>query len=239
MYTHTSHLSSSNQLDKLARLLNKAVRILLFLSIPLTCLVIELRDPLLKCVFQHGRFDAGSVAGTSTVLMVYALGLITLSLEGLMVHSFFALRDTKTPTMIGIVCVVIRVILAIAFLTHFQYLAIAGALVVSKTIKLAVLGSLLRRRLKGLVDVHIVRFLLKTLFATFLLWCTLRLFSGFSAADSWGQTALLRLLLPAAAGVLSFVLSSYFLKIEELWTILSMTVLKNTRTDSWEQKHDG
>ncbi len=81
---------------------------------------------------------------------MYAVGLAALSIEGLIVYSFFAMSDTKTPVTCGIVCVFIDIALAVLLIEPLGFTAIAWAFVISKTIKVAILFVILKIKLASL-----------------------------------------------------------------------------------------
>lgn len=222
VYSHVSHLASAKDYEKLTWVIRKAFRLLVYLSVPVACLLIELKQPLLRCLFQRGQFGADSTFGTSQAFMVYGFGLVTFSLESLFVYSFFALSDTKTPVKFGVLCVFLDIGLAILLLKPFGYLGIAGALVISKTIKIIILAFILNKRLKGLFDLSIVCFLTKLAIATGAAWVVLKLLFGLDTPDSFFHTVVFGLVSPAAGSLFTFVLCSYFLKIGELKAIVSL-----------------
>ena len=154
--------------------------------------------------------------------MVYALGLTTFSLETLLVHSFFALSDTKTPVIFGILCVLLDIGLAIALLNPLGYLGIAGAFVISKTTKIVILTVILNKRLKGLFEPGMAIFLVKLAVISSAVWFTLRLLLGIENPDSFLHTAGFDLILPGLGGMAAFVICSYFLRIDEFKAFISL-----------------
>ncbi|MHC4647921.1 MAG: lipid II flippase MurJ [Planctomycetota bacterium] len=141
VYSHLSHLASAGQYERFVVLVTKVFRVLVYLVVPGACVLIGLRVPLIRCLLQRGRFDAGSTSGTSEVFMVYGFGLLTFSLETLLVYSFFALSDTKTPVKYGVLCVFLDIALAVLLVQPFAGLGIAAAFVISKTIKIIILAK--------------------------------------------------------------------------------------------------
>ena len=227
VYSQTSHLAGAGRRQELERLVARALRVLLYLGIPATCLILALREDFLRVLFQHGRFDVQSTLGTSQALAVYAAGLVTFSLESLLVYTFFALSDTKTPVVLGIVCVFLDIALALAFLQPFGHVGIAAALVISKTVKVGLLLWKLRQRIAGLLGGDVLWFLLKVAAATLVLGMTLAAFShGAIGVDSTLGVLMWRLLGPFLAGVAAFLLASYVLGITECRMVVKMVTDK-------------
>ena len=222
VYSHLSHLASTKEYEKFTDLVIQAFRLLLYLSVPIACLLIGLRQPLIRLLFQHGEFSVESTLGTSRAFMVYTLGLTTFSLEILLVHSFFALSDTKTPVKYGILCVFLDIALAIALLRPFGHLGIAGAFVFSKTIKVILLATILNRRLKRLFCLGMVIFSTKIAVTACTVWMVLNILLRIDNPDSLLYTFTLDLLLPGISALLAFVLCSYLLRINEFSAIVSL-----------------
>ena len=222
VYSHLSHLASAKEYERFTELVAKAFRILRYLTVPAAWVLVALKQPMVRCLFERGRFGADSTAGTSRAFMIYAFGLTTFSLEALLVHSFFALSDTKTPVKFGVLCVFLDIALAILFLKPFGCLGIAGALVISKTVKVLILAGLLNARLKGLFSLKTAGFAGKLAVSGVVVWVVVKLLLGINNPDSLLHTALLDLLLPATGGLAAFVFCSYLLRVDEFKAALSL-----------------
>jgi putative peptidoglycan lipid II flippase len=226
VYSQLSHFASAKDYKKFTALFIKAFRLLLYFSVPVGCLLIGLRYPLLRCLFQRGQFNSQSTFGTSQALLVYGFGMVTFSVESLLVHSFFALSDTKTPVKLGILCVFLDVALAILLLKPFGYLGIAGALVISKTIKVILLAAGLNKKLKGLFDLSMLFFSAKLAISSIAAYTALKLLLNVDNPVSLAGLALFDLLLPAAGTLLVFVLCSHLLRISELKSIIALLIYR-------------
>ncbi len=150
VYSQLCHLASQEKWYDFKKLFAKALTLILCISLPASFALIFFSRAVVEMLFQHGRFSAISTAGTSDALFVYAVGLAALSIEGLIVYSFFAMSDTKTPVKWGIVCVFIDIALAVLLIEPLGFTAIAWAFVISKTIKVAILFVILKIKLASL-----------------------------------------------------------------------------------------
>ena len=222
VYSHLSHLASAGELEKFRNLVARTLRLLLYLSIPVACLLTGLKQPIIRFLFQRGEFSTTSTFDTSRAFMIYAIGFTTFSLEILFVHSFFALKDTKTPVIYGIACVCLDIVFAIVLLRPLGYLGIAGALVISKTIKIIALGTALDKRLCGLFDVKIIPFALKIAVTSCMVWLVLKILLGINNSDTFVNTFTFDLLLPSTGALLVFITCSYLLRIDEFKAMISL-----------------
>lgn len=130
--------------------LSTAMRVLLFIALPLTALMTVLREPLTAVFFQYGLFSAQSTDRTAVALFYFTLGLAAQCLVPILARAFYALQDTATPVWWAIAAVAGNVPL-MAWLVG--PMGVGGlALALSVTASLEVLGLLwaLRGRLGGI-----------------------------------------------------------------------------------------
>jgi putative peptidoglycan lipid II flippase len=160
--------------------------------------------------------------------MFYAFGLMTFAIESLVVCGFFALKDTRTPVLVGLVAVVANIALAWGFLPSMQHLAIAMALVVSKSAKVAVLLWLMKRKLKGLAGEATLKFCIKTAAATGLAGI-----AG-SAVVSWVvfDYKALKILAVSAVFISTYFASCQLLKVSELKEVAFIMLKKKNECNN-------
>ena len=94
----------------------RAVGTLIFLNLIASVLLVVLAEPIVRLLFEHGRFTAASTARAAFALMCLAPGLVAFSTVNILARAFYALGDTKTPMKISIVCLALNLILAGALL---------------------------------------------------------------------------------------------------------------------------
>jgi putative peptidoglycan lipid II flippase len=144
------------KLDELRALLAATLRVVLLLAIPATVGLIALRQPLIRSLYEHGKFTAHSTSLVSWALLWYTAGLVGHSLVEILARAFYALQDTKTPVLIGSAAMVLNVVFSLEFPRLFDqggWLPLGGlALANSLATALEACGLLIfiRRRLGGL-----------------------------------------------------------------------------------------
>jgi len=222
VYSHLSHLASARDYHRFRVLVGNASRVLLYLTLPGSAVLVCLRGPLVGLLFERGRFGSVSTAGTSGVLMIYALGLATFSLEALLVYSFFAMSDTKTPVKYGVLCVLADIALAFVLARPFESAGIAAAYVTTKTMKTGILATVLAARLKISFNLDAVGFAAKLATITAAVWATTYLLKGIGRFQGLFLHSVLGLLVPGAGAAVTFTVVSYLLRIEEFWSLASL-----------------
>lgn len=125
-----------------------SLRSVLFLALPAAALLAVLAAPVVRVLFERGQFTAESTALTAQVLVFYALGLAAFAGAEIIVRSFYAMQDTRTPVLVGCAMVALNIGLGWALLRAGAGLpGLALAFSTANTAEAATLLLLLERRL--------------------------------------------------------------------------------------------
>jgi putative peptidoglycan lipid II flippase len=138
--------------DQFRGTLRQAVGHLIFVNFLASILLFTLAAPIVRLLFQHGRFNEKSTETVSFALVCLAPGLVSFSLVNIFARAFYALGDILTPMRISVFCLGINLLFAVVFLFVFHLgpgaLGIANTL--SATFNLGLLAYALRRKLRTL-----------------------------------------------------------------------------------------
>jgi putative peptidoglycan lipid II flippase len=137
--------------DEFALLMSRALRLILFMILPLVALGIALRVPATTLLFNHGKFTQDSVSLVAATLLFLLLALPGEGLNTILIRAFYADRDTRTPALAAILGVIINVTIGVLAVRVFDWglAGIAFGIAVGSTIEAVLLAILLRRRISG------------------------------------------------------------------------------------------
>lgn len=93
-----------------ARLLSRGLGVLAVILLPIGAAVLVLREPLVELAYGRGSFDTEDVRLTSLAMAGYAVGIVALGMRELVNRGLFAQGDTRTPTVIAGVAMVVNVV---------------------------------------------------------------------------------------------------------------------------------
>ncbi|HEY1720436.1 MAG TPA: murein biosynthesis integral membrane protein MurJ [Magnetospirillaceae bacterium] len=131
---------------------NRAMELVLLLTLPATAALIILAQPIVALLFQRGHFTAEDTQAVAGTLAVLVGGLPAYVLVKVLTPAFFARHDTRTPVRIAIgtmaVNVVVNLIL-VRMLPRFgiaPYLGMAFATAFSAWLNVIVLVFIVERR---------------------------------------------------------------------------------------------
>ncbi len=152
--------------DKLADAYRKGMRLILVINIPAAVGLTVLALPIIRLLFQRGRFDAHDTAMMTPVLAVFALGLPFFSFVNLVLRAFYALKDTVTPVRAALLSFVVNLGLSLLLMKPFSTVGLALASNVAIVVQAWYLQGHLARKHPGLAFGHLWRDLLKIFGAT-------------------------------------------------------------------------
>jgi putative peptidoglycan lipid II flippase len=98
------------------------LRGVLFLTLPAAVGLIILREPIIAGLLQRGAFTTESTHLTAWALSLYALGLVGHAVVEITARMFYALRNTKTPVLVGITAMTLNIVLSIVLMNVFERL---------------------------------------------------------------------------------------------------------------------
>jgi len=132
---------------------SSSIRSLMLIMMPATAGLVVLSLPIVQLAFQWegGQFDAESATVTTRALRFYGPGLIVFSLYKILTPAFYALKDTRTPFRVGILCVFINFCLNILFILTwpdgYGHAGLACATVIASAVNCTMLARLLTKRI--------------------------------------------------------------------------------------------
>ncbi|MFG2038733.1 murein biosynthesis integral membrane protein MurJ [Dactylosporangium sp. NPDC048998] len=119
--------------------------------IPAAAIYVVLGRPLAVTLFNFGSYDYDQALATGSVVAAAGLGLVPFALSQMQTSVFYAMRDTKTPALVNIGGVAVRLVLDIGFYFILPVAVVTTSLMVGTALSyiaaLIVGYVLLRRRL--------------------------------------------------------------------------------------------
>jgi putative peptidoglycan lipid II flippase len=148
IFPQLARYHAAGDLRALRRVALGALRQVLFLALPAAAILGWLSGPIIRALFERGRFSAASTALTAEAFNFYAFGLAAFAAAEILVRTFYAMRDTRTPVYVGVLAVATNIGLGWALLRLGAGLeGLAAAFSIANTLEAALLLALLRPRL--------------------------------------------------------------------------------------------
>jgi len=188
----------------------KGVRLILLINVPAAVGLALLSEPIVRVLFQHGRFGSGDTHAMAPLLALFAVGMPFFSVVSLTTRAFYASKDTSTPVKIATVSFVINVSLSWILKDVLGALGLVLASTVAIVVQTVLMQALLARRLPGMSFGDVWRTLGKVALGTSLMGALVwGGWSGLRANIGVGRTtdlAAIVLLIPIGIAVYATVL---------------------------------
>jgi putative peptidoglycan lipid II flippase len=143
-------LAALGDLHEFAALMSRAIRLTIFVMVPVTGIAIVLRQEIVNVLFGYSRFDDAALALIAATLLTFLLGLTAHALIAILARAFYARHDTRTPVAAAILAVVVNSTLAGVFAGPLGLPGLGLAIAVAAWLETLVLLALLQRSLPEL-----------------------------------------------------------------------------------------
>jgi putative peptidoglycan lipid II flippase len=186
------HPSPTRNAEFMATLAH-GLKLVLLLIIPAAVGLFVLARPIVGLLFEHGQFSPADTLMTASVLRFYLPGLIFAAIDLPLVYAFYARKDTLTPALVGLACILIYLIAALLPTTfhplHVTDLALANS--VQLTSHALIMLVLLRRHI-GRLQGDVLRLVTKavgcaTVMGGGALWAAKLIEALLGEAGLWGE----------------------------------------------------
>ncbi|HUQ78802.1 MAG TPA: murein biosynthesis integral membrane protein MurJ [Patescibacteria group bacterium] len=145
-----SRQAAIGNVHEFAALMSRAIRLILFVMLPITAITIVLRSELVRVLFGSSRFDEAALDLTAATLLTFLVGLTAHALIAVLARAFYARQDTRTPVAAAIFAVAVNSSLAVALVGPLGLPGLSLAIAVAAWLEAVVLLGLLRRSLPEL-----------------------------------------------------------------------------------------
>ena len=171
---------------------NRGIEFALLLSLPACVALIVLAEPMVHVLYERGAFSPADTAATFPALICFAAGLPAYVLIKVLVPSFFANEDTKTPFIVAAICVVVNIVISLALISSLKHVGMAIATSTSAWLNVFLLTRKLEQHKRLAVDERLSKRIPKTLIASMVMGLSLIAMLqlvDFTALDSFALKA--------------------------------------------------
>jgi putative peptidoglycan lipid II flippase len=197
-----SRMLSKGQEAQAMETQNRGIELALFLTLPATVAFLVVAEPIVRGLFQYGRFTAEDAMRCGWALSAFSIGLPSYVLVKVLTPGYYARGDTKTPVRYAMLSIVINIagnMALIPTLARFDlgHVGPPLATALSSTINVAMLYTTLVRRGHFAADLGLRRRLPRLALAALVMGGAL--WAGEGLLDPWLTGAMLQRYVALAA----------------------------------------
>jgi putative peptidoglycan lipid II flippase len=192
---------------KLIQTLCFGLRSAFFLLVPASVGFMVLSRPIIRTLFQGGKFGPEACLVTANALLFYSLGLFAYGASKILQSCFFALKDTVTPAKVSAVALGLNIILNSVLMFPLKIAGLALATSISGIVSFFILLAVLKKKLAPLNFSCLFLPVLKILAASLAMGGVCFLLAQTNpVADSSILARVVNLGLPVLCGLISYII---------------------------------
>ncbi|MEA2696966.1 MAG: putative peptidoglycan lipid flippase [Myxococcales bacterium] len=149
--THLARDAAGQDWDALRATLRRGLRMVLFLTVPSTVGLALLGMPIIRLIYEHGRFGSIATQQTARALSGYAVGLAAYAAIKVMAPAFYALGRTRVPLLASLSAVAANVVWNLLTFRQFGHVGLAVGTSIAAIVNLAVLVIAFQMQIGGLL----------------------------------------------------------------------------------------
>lgn len=135
------------KVDEMKGALQSSLRLAFFLTLPAIVGLIVFRLPILHVLFERGAFTRPVTTLTAEILVGYTVGLTFYVGNRILAPAFYAMHDTRTPVLTGMVTVAVNIAASILLMRPLGATGLALATAVASGCNFLLLFACLRQRI--------------------------------------------------------------------------------------------
>jgi len=146
--------SAKNDMPEFKKSISSAIHQILFFVLPASAMFMVLRIPIVRLVFGASRFTWEATVLTGMTLSMFAISIFAQSIVNVLARGFYALYDTKTPVIVGVISIVVNTTASIYFIKilGLPVWSLGLSTSIASILNASLLFFLLHKRVGGLVS---------------------------------------------------------------------------------------
>src|SRR6185295_17714448 len=120
-------LASEKKYGEFRETLKQGLSYLAFANLIAAAIALVLAGPIVRLIFEHGKFGPEATHRAALSLACLAPGLLLFSMTNILARAFYALNDIKTPMKISLFCLAVNLALAIWLVRYYKEAGLAAA----------------------------------------------------------------------------------------------------------------
>ena len=145
-----SGLAGEKKFPEFRQTLSQGLSYLSFANLIAAAIAFSLATPIVRLIFEHGRFGPDSTQRCALALICLAPGLLMFSMNNILARAFYALNDIKTPMKISVVCLLLNLGFSLWLVQLYREAGLGIANTLSAIFNTVLLTYALRRKLSRL-----------------------------------------------------------------------------------------
>jgi putative peptidoglycan lipid II flippase len=142
--------AAADDMEGLRTTLRQSLSMLAYLTIPASVGLMVLCVPVVRLLYERGKFTPADTEGTATALFFYSFGLVGYTGVKVLAPAFYALHRPRVPLLASALAVLTNLTVVLVFFPSIAFRAIAIGTALGSLLNAALLGVAFEWRFGGL-----------------------------------------------------------------------------------------
>jgi putative peptidoglycan lipid II flippase len=129
----------------------RSLRFLCYLTLPATAGLMALGVPVVRLLFERGKFHAGDTTATAAAVALYSIGLVAYTGVKVLAPAFYALGRPRVPLLASASAVATNILVILTLHARLGFRAIALGTALGSIMNAAVLVGVFQSRVGGIL----------------------------------------------------------------------------------------
>jgi putative peptidoglycan lipid II flippase len=220
--TQLSDDAAANEWDRMRATLQRGLRMVLFLTVPSTVGLALLGVPIIRLIYEHGKFSPHATAETARALSGYAVGLVAYAAIKVVAPAFYALKRPRVPLIASVSAVAANLLWNVLTFRRFGHVGLALGTSIAALVNAGILVYAFENRIRGFLSRELLLPFAKILAAAAVMagavWLASARVEALPAAGTVG--AAIKAFVPIAVGIAVYFGAARALRLQEARTLL-------------------
>ncbi|MCL6584922.1 MAG: murein biosynthesis integral membrane protein MurJ [Anoxybacillus sp.] len=228
-----SRLAHENSLKEVGHVTRESVLIVLLLLAPLTCIFMLFSREIIEILFERGEFGKEATLLTSRIFFYSSFAILGAGLRDIIIRTFYAFGDTKSPTKIIIAGLILNMMLSFLFVKLMGLSGLGLSLSMAMIFSSVAIGIKLNKIVPDIWNskpfyMSVLKIAISAILSTIIFIFTKSIWAfAFDISDSFSIKSII-LIICCASYCLIFILFLLLFKVEVLISFLRNTVIPKT-----------
>lgn len=149
LYPTLAENASSNKMTEFHRNVSQSLVAMILVLLPISIITFLFANDIVTIVFERGKFDSFATIKTSLVLSSYAIMYVFIGIREVLIRSFYAIKDTKTPMKNAAIAVFSHVVCSLLLVPRIGIVGVPIGATVSSIIASILLIYSAKQNIEG------------------------------------------------------------------------------------------
>ena len=125
IYPKLTQASALEDQERFNYIISMGMNLTVLIGLPFTLGTMAYSEQVAQIIYERGAFDVNATAMTGSALFYYGAGLLFSAIAGLLVRVYYSMGNTKTPTILGALCIVVNIVFILLLINPMAHNGLA------------------------------------------------------------------------------------------------------------------